>query len=94
MSNTSRQRFYAVANGRINGLFYDIWENIRSLFEGVEELVVEAFDSFVNAQNFMFENGIIVEEVLDMEEAEDILGLMDWNPASKCEDLQINVTKI
>ena len=93
MSNTSRQRFYAVANGRINGAFYDIWENITILFEGVEEPVIEAFDGFVEAQNFMFENGIIVEEVLDMEEAEDILGLMDWNPVTPSKPQNLKISK-
>ena len=40
----------------------------------------------------MLENGIIVE-VLDMEEAEDILGLMDWNTATPSTPRNVKIPK-
>ena len=82
MSNSSRQRFHAVANGRINGVFYNIWENMTSLIERVEEPVVKSSMASNHSRS----------RVLDVE-AEDILGLMYWNQATPSKPQNVKITK-
>ena len=56
------KKYYAFANGARVGIFYEFWKDVQHLNK-VSKPIYKGFNNFEDAQKFMAENGVIVDEL-------------------------------
>ena len=56
------KKYHAFANGARVGIFYEFWKDVQHLNK-VSKPIYKGFNNFEDAQKFMAQNGVIVDEL-------------------------------